>query len=153
MLFAPHVGISPSGVIGKYQRNDQDHVDTACGAAVGAYNQVCKLKAQGPDSYPPAPSESDYQFDWIISKLFPHFDLINSKGPGNPQQAEIVKAMYVIVRDSLDSIAKSLPHGKLVLLGGIQINMSGEDSFQPLLFEVREAGKPNVDLLPALNQA
>ena len=145
MLFAPRVGISPSGVIGK----DQDHADTAC----GAYNEVCKLKAQGPDSYPPAPSESDYQFEWIVSKLFPLHGQIQSKGPGNPQQAEIVKALYAIVRDSLDSIAKPLPHGKLVLLGGIQINLAGEDAFQPLLFEVREAGKPNVDLLPALNLA
>merc|ERR1719188_2297784 len=38
VIFGPHVGISPAGEVGKYQRTGQDDVSTSCGAVVGAYS-------------------------------------------------------------------------------------------------------------------
>ena len=42
ILFAPHVGIQADGTVGKLQRPAQKTISTACGAAVGAYNEVKK---------------------------------------------------------------------------------------------------------------
>lgn len=47
ILFAPHVGVSPNGIIGDYARSGQDHDDHACGAAIGALK---KLKSSPPNS-------------------------------------------------------------------------------------------------------
>ncbi len=43
ILFAPHVGLSPDGNVGKYARAGQDHDDSACGAAIGAFNTLQKF--------------------------------------------------------------------------------------------------------------
>jgi len=40
ILFAPHVGVAPDGTIGKYARPGQEHLDSACGAAIGAFNTL-----------------------------------------------------------------------------------------------------------------
>ena len=47
VLFAPHVGIDNSGVVGKVLRDGQDHSSTACGAAIGAYAQAKRDKGCG----------------------------------------------------------------------------------------------------------
>jgi len=36
VLFAPHVGISSDGEVGKVYRTGQDHSSSACGASIGA---------------------------------------------------------------------------------------------------------------------
>lgn len=49
ILFAPHIGISDSGALGKYSRNGQvDRDGTACGAACGAlkYCEECKFDTE-----------------------------------------------------------------------------------------------------------
>lgn len=150
MLFAPHVGISPSGEVGKYHREGQDHLDSACGAAVGAFKKVCTLVQSSSDAKV-GPSELDYldyQFEWIVSRLREHYDTIAA---GENTQAALVKVMYSIIHDFVEKIVYNLPQGKLIVLGGIQINMPkpGEDLFQPLLFEVREGDKKE-DLLASL---
>jgi hypothetical protein len=57
-------------------------------------------------------------------------------------------AMYEIVHQFLKDITKTIPDVRLVLLGGIQINMKKpiEDMFLPLCFEVFEHNKPVIDL-------
>ena len=40
IMFAPHVGIDNEGVVGKADRDGQDHSSAACGAAIGAFNAV-----------------------------------------------------------------------------------------------------------------
>jgi hypothetical protein len=40
ILLAPHVGVSPTGVIGKYRREGQVEDGIACGEAIGAYNYL-----------------------------------------------------------------------------------------------------------------
>ncbi len=60
ILFAPHVGITPDGTIGKYARDGQDHHDSACGAAIGALG---KLKEN-------PPTEGDDKID--LNNCDPH---------------------------------------------------------------------------------
>ena len=45
IFFAPHVGVTPDGEIGRYAREGQEHHDVACGAAIGALG---KLKLNPP---------------------------------------------------------------------------------------------------------
>ena len=40
VVFAPHVGLTQKGQVGKVHRPGQDHMTSACGAAVGAYNYL-----------------------------------------------------------------------------------------------------------------
>jgi hypothetical protein len=42
--------------------------------------------------------------------------------------------------------------GKVILLGGVQINMPGSmpDLFEPMMFEIRELGQPTISLLDQL---
>ena len=49
ILFASHVGISPTGEVGKFARHGQNHLDSACGAAVGAYNLIKSCAKHGPN--------------------------------------------------------------------------------------------------------
>ena len=70
ILFAPHVGIAPDGTIGKFHRENQEHLDKACGAAIGALSTL--------DANPPKEGEIqpfivrdhfNYQFDYITHRL------------------------------------------------------------------------------------
>ena len=49
VMFAPHVGIGPLGRIGALQRDGQDSISSACGAAVGAYKELQKKNASPVD--------------------------------------------------------------------------------------------------------
>jgi len=40
VLYAPHVGITADGVVGKVHRPGQEKETTACGASIGAYNSL-----------------------------------------------------------------------------------------------------------------
>ena len=46
IVFAPHVGITDDGTIGKIQRSGQKGPTTACGAAVGAYKYIQKKQQE-----------------------------------------------------------------------------------------------------------
>jgi hypothetical protein len=55
--------------------------------------------------------------------------------------------MYEIVHKFVKDIVKTIPGTKLILVGGIQINMKKpiEDMFMPLCFEILEHNKPIAD--------
>ena len=57
-------------------------------------------------------------------------------------------AMYEILHTFVKDITKTIPDIRLVLVGGIQINMKKpiEDLFLPISFEVFEHDKPVKDL-------
>lgn len=63
--------------------------------------------------------------------------------------------MYELIRDFLEQVVDvdfGIGHGmkgKLILLGGIQINMPTNmmDYFEPLMFEIRSKGEPTIDLM------
>ncbi len=140
ILFAPHVGISPNGEIGKYAREGQSGLDSACGAAVGAWKTICAnppVVGEVLDSDSMMFDHLDYQFQWIISQLRNHFPVIST---AENAQAAIARAMYEVIQEFIDKISHSTSSGRLVVLGGIQINMPkpSEDFFQPLVFDVRD---------------
>ena len=47
ILFAPHVGISDQGTVGKIVRRGQSEASSACGAAIGALSAVKSDKTSG----------------------------------------------------------------------------------------------------------
>ena len=57
-------------------------------------------------------------------------------------------AMYEIVHQFVKDIVKTVPDVKIVLVGGIQINMKKpiEDMFMPICFEILEYNMPIQDL-------
>jgi len=57
-------------------------------------------------------------------------------------------AMYEVVHEYIKNIIKTTPDVKLILFGGIQINLKEpiEDMFLPIALEVYEHNKPVLDL-------
>jgi len=147
VIFGPHVAVSEEGIIGKVLRQGQNHLSTACGAVIGAYN-ACKSEGYVPsveeDEYNPV----DMQMNWIKSQLEAHVDVI--KGQPDPMAALAYQA-YEMVKAKLEKIVNlDFGSGKLVLIGGIQINMPHQyqEHFLPLSFELRQKGQPTQNLLP-----
>ena len=140
ILYAPHVGIaSESGQVGFVIREGHSCQSTACGAAIGAYNQcVADPTAGGPEL-----SEDDFQMDFVRREIKKSLDSIQS----NPEpMAQLAHVVFDVVDKALHRIigfkwAENFSSGgKMLLLGGIQINMDGKytDYFLPLKLELQE---------------
>jgi hypothetical protein len=157
ILFAPHVGISNTGAVGEYSRVGQKNDGKACGAASGGYNHCCAPNATIPSLTDIDPH--DYQQQFIIREIHERLDKIKAKKDekaenNNKEQTELAFQMYDIVKSFLEKIVTLDFHkdngeninGRLILLGGIQINMPYpmEDYFLPLLFEIRTNQKPTL---------
>jgi len=146
ILFGPHVGITEEGDIGQYLREGQSHSSSACGAVIGAYNACCAGCGAASEV-----NDTDMQMDWIKAQLQPHIE--NVKGQSNPMAALAFQA-YEMVRNKLEKIVDTkFGNGKLVLIGGIQINtpLPYQDHFLPMMYEVRQEGFPTEDLLNTLS--
>lgn len=95
MLFAPHVGISESGELGKYSRIGRAIDDSACGAACGAFkycldcNSGVNLDKLDPD---------DYQMNYIKLELSKRLEAIRCKTTSDEQIAELSHQMYNICK-------------------------------------------------------
>ena len=143
ILFAPHVGIDSSGLIGKVQRDGQDASSSACGAAIGA---LAAMKS-GIKETEFKNGMHDHQMDCIKHLLEPHVDeLAASKN----EQVALAYKMYEILEEFLESIIHTnwmSGRGSLAIVGGIMINCDGvgTDRFLPLKFELRTLGR-TVDL-------
>jgi len=149
LLFGPHVAISLEGEVGKYLRHGQHHNSTACGAVIGAYNACSK----GPVGDLGGFKETDMQMEWIKAQIEPHVDRIAAQT--NPMGALAYQA-YEMVRAKMEKVVNlDFGNGRLVLIGGIQINMPGcfRDHFLPLMFEVRQKSKLTESLLSAFKCA
>lgn len=83
VLFAPHVGVTTDGTVGKVHRPGQDHATSACGAAVGAYSLLKKDSTAG-DNGPDA-SGNDYQMQYIINAMSSRMDAILALTDPNEQ--------------------------------------------------------------------
>jgi len=142
-VYGPHVGVSEEGKVGEIRRMGQDKCSTACGALVAAYNSCCAGK-HGKEHE----QDLDMQQNWLREQMLPYTQSI--KSASNPMAALAVNA-FEIVHQKLMSIVNTNFGGKLVLLGGVQINtpIGFEDHFCPLHFEMRETGKKPIDLMSA----
>merc|ERR1711972_1009653 len=67
----------------------------------------------------------------------------------NPMAALAYQAYESVKHKIMRCVDTEFGPGKLVLLGGIQINMPKplDDHFLPLFFEMRQKGMPDVNLL------
>jgi len=163
ILFGPHIAVSNQGELGKYMRIGHNHHSDACGAIVAAYKQCCaeakeareskgwSLSPLGPRK--PSHHEHDMQQSWLRSKVRPALPKINkAKTP----IVELTHTVYEAINEMMHGIINhDFGSGKVVLLGGIQINLQTpyEDHFLPLTFEVSSKGSVPVDLLSKLHMA
>ena len=144
IMFGPHVGISKTGEVGKYHRVGQATESGACGAVIAAYNQCCA----GAD----IPwDKDDMQQSWLRDALGPRCQ--ECKDSKNPLASFTHAAFDEIKAKMLRIVNTGYGSGKLVLLGGIQINMPKpfEDHFQPKFFTVMQAGAEPVDIMADLS--
>ena len=149
ILFAPHIGLSSSNQFGKYSRDFQSEDGAACGACVGGFNH-CVNGGAIPDAKSMFADPFDHQMQYIIHEIdkVKHLVLAQKELSESAMQAELVRQMFYICLHFLEQIVNT-KKGRLILLGGIQINMPRpmNDYFQPMFFQIWEEGKPVVDKL------
>jgi len=144
ILYAPHVGISSDGRVGKIQRVGLAKVSEACGAAIGAYKAIASA---GATSIPASTAAYDDEEDYIIGELQKRF----RKDPSALDKGEVDPIVfttyqtYCMIRDLLYSeiAASDLLDdcSELAMLGGVIINQyDGSDYFQPLSFQAIKKG-------------
>ena len=168
ILFGPHVGVTEAGEVGKYHRIGQKGNSTSCGAVIAAYQQCCGTTEMPFDM-------DDMQQSWLrqylgtgrvpdaASTTTAHASPRASPPSAGPKAQyckscdEPIKAAtdvaYDCIKEKLLRIVNTkFGSGKLILVGGIQINLPKpyEDHFQPKFFQVLGEGCAPVDLLPEL---
>jgi len=139
LFFAPHVGVTKDGVVGKCNRPGQKKPSTACGAAVGAFKG---LKAGGKwDTKKPF----DFQQQYLTKMLAKSFKDVNSQATANEKMAALSYETYKIAEEYLHKIIGTKwmksKASKFFILGGIMINTDGDSSdlFVPLSFDMMHA--------------
>jgi len=146
ILFGPHIAVSETGELGKYLREGQCNHSCACGAVLAAYDAVKSNKVGKFDT-------CDMQQCWLKDQISKKLDSItNTTGDGGPINA-LIHVAYESVKEKLLTIVNNdFGKGKLVLIGGIQINMPApfEDHFQPLMFEIWDNDGKKTNLLQEL---
>jgi hypothetical protein len=82
-------------------------------------------------------------------------DAILAHTDSNVQQEKLAREIYTIAIDFLDDIAATYdgwmgPNSKLVVLGGLMINVDGPqpDVFEPIMFEARNKNGVKTNLMP-----
>jgi hypothetical protein len=156
IMFCPHIGLSENGNLGKYSREGQLTEGTACGAAVGALGQ-CRC-GNVPSEHSLGQNKLDYQMNFIIHEVNKHLAEIDSFETENAKQTALVLSIYQIARQMMEEItttdfAHGPKKGKLIILGGIQINMPMPlpGVFVPLMFEIRSHGQRTIDCMSAFH--
>eukprot|EP00927_Polykrikos_kofoidii_P047924 TRINITY_DN42200_c0_g2_i1.p1 TRINITY_DN42200_c0_g2~~TRINITY_DN42200_c0_g2_i1.p1 ORF type:complete len:597 (-),score=46.07 TRINITY_DN42200_c0_g2_i1:312-2102(-) len=143
VLFGPHIAISESGELGKYLRRGQAKHSGACGAVLAAYESCKACTAEKGHTDDPL----DTQQCWLRNQISRQFGDIQK---ADEPLAALIQHAYEAVREKLLAVVNTkFGSGKLILVGGIQINMPEPyaDRFQPLLFQVQSANTEPIDLL------
>ncbi|CAK0823509.1 unnamed protein product [Prorocentrum cordatum] len=143
VVFGPHVGVSVNGEVGKYLRQGQSGNSSACGAVIGAY-KAC-LCGEGGN---PEMDEADMQMSEIKREFAAHAERLSKAD--DPMAACAYQAFEMVKDRMLRIVNTRFGSGRLVLLGGIQLNLPHpefDDHFLPLMFEVRQEGEATIDLL------
>ena len=97
ILFAPHVGVSNQGEVGKVAREGQESCSSACGAAIGA---LAATKAD-PNCTDFQSGYLDHQMDCIKHLLAPYTTEISQ---AENEQAALVYKMYDILEKYIEDI-------------------------------------------------
>ena len=156
VLFAPHVGISLEGAVGRYRRPGQNHDSTACGAAVGAWSHIKTNGLENTADQVRNVDYADFQMQYILREMSTNKDFASrlqsatasgekeaaaaaapTDGHGHgshhtprndPEQAEIAKVMFDMVHHLLKQVVSTKFGGRLALIGGIQVNVSDQSA-------------------------
>jgi len=141
IVFGPHIGFSMDGEAGKFLRRGQASCSTACGAVIAAYNQVMG------GGYYVNHDKQDLQQCRLRHLLKPSCREVADDS--HPMVALVRKAYKAVEQEMLAIVNTNFGPGKLVLLGGIQINMPHPlpGMFLPLHFTVRSKTEAPMDLL------
>jgi len=145
VLFGPHIGVSPASEVGKFLRAGQAVPSRACRELQAAFSQCTSGHEMSGDP-------SDIMQSWWRARLKPRCDAVLDS---SNQQVELVMQAYKIIEEEMLTIINtSVLRGKLVLLGGIQINMpcSLPGYFMPLHFSIRSATHKPMDLMSAFRR-
>ena len=134
ICYGPHVGISPDGEVGKFLRPGQSHLTTACGACVGALAAAESGKCQPCQPVDAKDADEDYQMNYIIRQMGTSAGLVNQHPRG--KMVGLAYESFRVAQRRAEAMLdlSCLKGGSVVLLGGIQINMSDPlpDFFLPL---------------------
>jgi len=144
VVYAPHVGISPNGEVGKMLRDGQNRLSTSCGAAIAGYQEIISGGNSFDDSDP---------FDMMVHLLRALRPAGQTIQASADPQATLARKMFDIADKNMrDIINFGYGKGWLALLGGIQINLSSPlaSVFLPLKFTIAKDGVAEKDLLPDL---
>jgi hypothetical protein len=143
ILFGPHVAISEAGELGKYLRHGQHKHSTACGAVLAAYNAALSGDLGEFDAH-------DVQQSFLKDRISKKLGSIGAAE--NPLRALMYEAYYCVEEALKKIVNHNFGSGRLVLIGGIQINLPEpyEDHFLPLKFEVSSKSEGPVDLMHEL---
>ncbi|MFN0120296.1 MAG: hypothetical protein ACKV2V_07320 [Blastocatellia bacterium] len=116
IYYAPHIGVTKTGVTGEINRIGQGQPSACCGAARAALGRLLNHEIQ-----PGHVSDLDYQFN-IIEQIFLRRKDRIAAAP-NPLK-EATEVMYEAIEERIDLLAAktSYPSRHLILMGGILIN-------------------------------
>lgn len=145
VLFGPHIGFSPTSEAGKFLRAGQAVPSEACRELQAAFNQCTSGHEMSGDP-------SDIMQSWWRAQLKPRCRAVLKS---SNQQVELAMQAYKIIEEEMLRIINTgVLRGKLVLLGGIQINMpcSLPGYFMPQHFSIRSATHKPVDLMSAFRR-
>jgi len=141
IVFGPHIGFGIDGDAGKFLRKGQASLSTACGAVIAAYNQCMG------GGYINNHDQRDLQ-QCKLRKLLKD-DCREVAQAQNPMVELAYRAYKAVEKEMLAIVNTDFGPGKLVLLGGIQINMPHpmRGRWLPLHFSIRSKTQAPVDLL------
>jgi hypothetical protein len=131
-------------------RHGQAHLTSACGASIGAYNSLKQDDTSGDHRRLKGTNKNNLQMDFIIESLKPVMKNLMASDDQNERMAALAYETYAMVEKMLFDIIDRKwmsKDSKLVLLGGIMINIDGEaaDMFIPLNFSVENGKDGSVD--------
>lgn len=142
IVFAPNVGISDDGSVGKIQREDQVNKNSACGAVVNAMKVINADKANRPPGYYKKNTYTvlDQQEEYILAELEERLAGIEKSADpvafATYQVYDLIKEYLFIIFNKLgDGVWKETT--EIIFAGGIIINRSKRtgDFFMPLMLE------------------
>eukprot|EP00522_Entomoneis_paludosa_P018026 CAMPEP_0172442044 /NCGR_PEP_ID=MMETSP1065-20121228/2516_1 /TAXON_ID=265537 /ORGANISM="Amphiprora paludosa, Strain CCMP125" /LENGTH=293 /DNA_ID=CAMNT_0013191705 /DNA_START=163 /DNA_END=1044 /DNA_ORIENTATION=+ len=154
MIYAPHVGVSKDGTVGKVERAGIDLIDTCCGSAIAASNYLKGITDGGAKISMSLQQFSDFQQGAVQELILPHGKRL---ADAENRMIELPYALYesqdILVGDIVQAGSGGIKKGGIALLGGIQINTSPDtmDYFHPLRFDyINSDGEVVEDLLPKI---
>lgn len=151
IFFGPHVGITAQGAVGKVERMGRSNPSSACGAVVGAYNQIRSKNKKNRKTK--NSGTMDYQEEYIVSALRPKVTK-TANMEEDEVAALLATQMYSLVVDMLMGELEACWESdtafwdnisEVTIFGGLLINRGAnrEDYFQPVSFETWT--KPEVE--------